>query len=182
MKKILVHLAEGFEEIEALAPIDVLRRAGCNVEIVSMTDNILVKSSRNVSVQADVFFENADYAAADMLVLPGGMPGSKNLDLHEGLKEKLLQADRNGKYIAAICAAPMVLGHLGLLQGRKATCYPGNEKDLIGATSTGKAVEVDENFITAKGAGSSIKFSLTLVEILLGKEKAQEIKSKMMVE
>lgn len=182
MKKILVHLAEGFEEIEALTPVDVLRRAGCTVEIVSMTENLLVRSSRNVGVQADVLFENADYAGADMLVLPGGMPGSKNLDLHEGLREKLLQADRNGKFIAAICAAPIVLGHIGLLQGRKATCYPGNEKDLIGATSTGRAVEVDENFITGKGAGSSIKFSLALVEILLGKDKAQEIKSKMIVE
>jgi 4-methyl-5(b-hydroxyethyl)-thiazole monophosphate biosynthesis len=110
------------------------------------------------------------------------MPGSKNLDLHEGLKEKLLQADRNGKWIAAICAAPMVLGHLGLLQGKRATCYPGNEKDLIGATSTGKAVEIDDNFITGKGAGSSIKFSLALVEVLIGKEKALEIKTKMMVE
>lgn len=182
MKKILVHLAEGFEEIEALTPVDVLRRAGCDVQMVSISGNMLVRSSRNVGVQADILFENANYADADMLVLPGGMPGSKNLDLHEGLKEKLLQADRNGKWIAAICAAPMVLGHLGLLQGKKATCYPGNEKDLIGATSTGKAVEIDDNFITGKGAGSSIKFSLALVEVLLGKEKAQEIKSKMMVE
>lgn len=182
MKKIFIHLAEGFEEIEALTPVDVLRRAGCEVQMVSVSGNMLVHSSRNVGVQADILFENANYSEADMLVLPGGMPGSKNLDLHEGLKEKLLQADRNGKWIAAICAAPMVLGHLGLLQGKKATCYPGNEKDLIGATSTGKAVEIDDNFITGKGAGSSIKFSLALVEVLIGKEKAQEIKSKMMVE
>lgn len=182
MKKIFVHLAEGFEEIEAITPVDVLRRAGCDVTMVSVTGNRMVTSSRNIAVQTDALFEEVDYTKADMLVLPGGMPGSKNLDQHEGLKNKLLEADRSGKFLAAICAAPMVLGHLGLLQGRKATCYPGNEKDLVGATVTGKAVEIDENFITGKGAGSSIKFSLALVEVLCGKEKAQDIKTKMMVE
>ena len=182
MKKIFVHFAEGFEEIEAITPVDVLRRAGCEVSMVSVTGNRMVTSSRNITVQTDFLFDEVDYKKADMLVLPGGMPGSKNLDQHEGLKNKLLEADRQGKWLAAICAAPMVFGHLGLLQGRKATCYPGNEKDLVGATATGKAVEIDQNFITAKGAGSSIKFSLTLVEVLLGKEKALDIKSKMMVE
>ena len=182
IKKIFVHFADGFEEIEGITPVDVLRRAGCDVTMVSVTGNRMVKSSRNVVIQTDMLFEELDYELADMLVLPGGMPGSKNLDMHEGLKNELLIADRKGKWIAAICAAPMVLGHMGLLQGRKATCFPGHEKDLIGATSTGKSLEIDENFITAKGAGVSLKFSLCLVEMLLGKEKAQEIKTKMMVE
>jgi protein deglycase len=182
MKKILIHLAEGFEEIEALTPVDVLRRAGCEALMVSVSGNLQVKSSRGVIVIADKLFEEADYNAADMLVLPGGMPGSKNLDNHEGLKKKLVEANKNGKWLAAICAAPMVLGHLGLLKDKKATCYPGNEPDLLGATPTGSALEVDGNIITSKGAGTSIKFSLALVEALITKEKAHEIKEKMMVE
>jgi 4-methyl-5(b-hydroxyethyl)-thiazole monophosphate biosynthesis len=117
-----------------------------------------------------------------MLVLPGGMPGSKNLDEHEGLKIKIMESNKNGKWLGAICAAPMVLGHLGLLKGKKATCYPGNEPDLIGASCTGKSVEKDGNIITSKGAGVSIQFGLALAEVLVGKEKANEVKIKMMVE
>lgn len=182
MKKIFIHFADGFEEIEALAPVDILRRAGCDVTIVSMMDRKEVTSSRGVKIVADKLFEEMNYAEADMLVLPGGMPGSKNLDEHKGLKDKIVEANKSGKWIAAICAAPMVLGHLGLLKGKKATCYPGNEPDLIGATVTGASVEEDGNIITAKGAGVSVKFGLALAEVLVGKEKADEIKVKMMVE
>jgi 4-methyl-5(b-hydroxyethyl)-thiazole monophosphate biosynthesis len=182
MKKIFIHFADGFEEIEALAPVDILRRAGCDVTIVSMMGRKEVTSSRGVKIVADKLFEEMIYAEADMLVLPGGMPGSKNLDEHHGLKDKIVEANKSGKWIAAICAAPMVLGHLGLLKGKKATCYPGNEPDLVGATVTGAPVEKDGNIITAKGAGVSVKFGLALAEVLVGKEKADEIKAKMMVE
>jgi len=182
MKKVYIHFADGFEEIEALAPVDILRRAGCEVTMVSIMGRKEVTSSRGVKVIADKLFEEMNYDEADMLVLPGGMPGSKNLDEHEGLKNKILAHNKNAKWLAAICAAPMVLGHLGLLKGKTATCYPGNEPDLIGATTTGKAVEKDGNIITSKGAGVSIQFGLMLAEVLVGKEKADEVKAKMMVE
>lgn len=182
MKKIFVHFADGFEEIEALAPVDILRRAGCEVTMVSVMGRKEVSSSRGVKIIADKLFEEVNYAEADMLVLPGGMPGSKNLDEHRELKAKIQEANKDGKWLAAICAAPMVLGHLGILKGKKATCYPGNEPDLIGATHTGASVEKDGKIITAKGAGVSVKFGLALVEALAGKEKADEIKAKMMVE
>jgi protein deglycase len=117
-----------------------------------------------------------------MLVLPGGMPGSKNLDEHQGLKNKLLEAAGKNIWIGAICAAPMVLGHLGLLKNKKATCYPGTEPELLGASFTGKSVETDGNIITGRGAGVSIQFGLKLAEILVGREKAEDVKNKMMVE
>ncbi|MDP4207256.1 MAG: DJ-1/PfpI family protein [Bacteroidota bacterium] len=180
MKKIFVHLADGFEEIEALTPVDVLRRAGCEVTMVSVTGKQQVKSSRGIVVVADKLFEEVNYSDVDMLVLPGGMPGSKHLDEHAGLKEKLVEAEKNGKWLAAICAAPMVLGHLGLLKGKKATCYPGTEPDLLGATPTGSAVEKDGKIITSNGAGSSLKFSFALVEVLINKEKAKDVAAKMM--
>lgn len=182
MKKIFIHFAEGFEEIEALAPVDILRRAGCDVTVVSMTGRKEVTSSRGIKIVAEKLFEEMNYVEADMLVLPGGMPGSKNLDEHQGLKDKIVEANKAGKWIAAICSAPMVFGHLGLLKGKKATCYPGNEPDLIGATATGTSLEKDGNIITAKGAGVSVKFGLALVEALMGVEKADEVKKKMMVE
>ncbi|HEX2936733.1 MAG TPA: DJ-1/PfpI family protein [Bacteroidales bacterium] len=111
MKKIFIHFAEGFEEIEALAPVDILRRAGCDVTVVSMTGRKEVTSSRGIKIVAEKLFEEMNYAEADMLVLPGGMPGSKNLDEHRGLKDKIVEANKEGKWIAAICSAPMVLGH-----------------------------------------------------------------------
>jgi protein deglycase len=182
MKKVFIHFADGFEEIEALAPVDILRRAGCDVTMVSIMGRKEVTSSRGVKIIADKLFEEMNYAEADMLVLPGGMPGSKNLDEHKELKNKLTEHHKNGKLLAAICAAPMVLGHIGILKGKHATCYPGNEPDLIGATCTGKSVEKDGTIITAKGAGVSVQFGLLLAEVLVGKEKADEVKTKMMVE
>jgi protein deglycase len=182
MKKIFVHFADGFEEVEAFAPVDILRRAGCEVTMVSITGKKEVTSSRGVRVIADKLFEEMNYNEADMLVLPGGMPGSKNLDEHNGLRTKLTEANNQGKLLGAICAAPMVLGHLGLLKGKIATCYPGFEPDLLGATCTYKGVEKDGNIITAKGAGVSIQFSLALTEALFGAAKADEIKEKIMME
>lgn len=182
MYTIFVHLATGFEEIEALTPIDVLRRAGQNVQTISIMESKLVKSSRGVEVMADLLFSEADYSKADLLVLPGGMPGSKNLDNHKELHQKLLSANQQGKWIAAICAAPMVLGHLGLLKGKTATCFPGMETELTGAHVTTNAVEISGKIITSRGAGTSLHFALSLVEILCGNEKAREIAKSMVVQ
>jgi 4-methyl-5(b-hydroxyethyl)-thiazole monophosphate biosynthesis len=181
MKNVFVLFADGFEEIEAIAPVDILRRAGANVVTVSITDNIMVSSARKLAIVADAVFSETDFSNADMIVLPGGMPGSKNLDESKNVQKLVLDLFSKGKFIAAICAAPMVLGHLGLLKGKRATCYPGNEPDLVGATITDQPFVIDCNIITGQAAGSSVKFSLALVEVLFGKEKAIEIGKKMLV-
>ena len=122
MNQVTVHLAEGFEEIEAVTIIDVLRRAGIEVIIVSITGKHLVKGSHNIEVKADLLFEEVDYSKGDMIILPGGMPGSKNLNEHEGLKAQIIKYQANEKYLAAICAAPIVFGNLGILNGKSAVC------------------------------------------------------------
>ena len=182
MRNICVHLAEGFEEIEAITIIDVLRRAGFNVETVSITGDMVVRGSHNIKVIADVLFEDVDYSLADMIVLPGGMPGSINLKAHSGLREQILNFNDTNKPLAAICAAPMVLGTLGLLKEKRATCYPGFEDELHGAIITGADVEEAGHIITGKGAGVAIQFALKLVEKFKGIEEACELAKKMIVE
>ncbi len=182
MKKVYIHFADGFEEIEAITPVDVLRRGGCEVTMVSVTGNKLVKGAHGIIFTTDKLFEEVNYNDVDMIILPGGMPGAKNLDNHAGLKAKIVEVNQKGKLVTAICAAPMVLGHLGLLKGKKATCFPGFESDLIGTNSTGKSVEIDGKIITGKGSGVATKFALTLLEALEGKQKADEVKKQMMVE
>jgi 4-methyl-5(b-hydroxyethyl)-thiazole monophosphate biosynthesis len=182
MKKVYVFLAEGFEVVEALTPVDILRRGGCEVYTVSITGNRQVISSHKVPVIADKLFEEVNCGDADMLVLPGGMPGTTNLNNHKALKEALKVKYEKKGWVTAICAAPMILGQLGLLKGRKATCYPGHEPDLLGATFTGNTVEIDENVITARGAGVSLQFGLALLTALEGRAKAAEIKDKMRAE
>jgi 4-methyl-5(b-hydroxyethyl)-thiazole monophosphate biosynthesis len=182
MKKVLIHFANGFEEVEAITPVDVLRRAGCEVITVSVTGKKEVTSTRGVTILADKLFVEADYDQAHMILLPGGQPGSDNLNRHEGLKKQLLTFHQQGKLIAAICAAPLVLGNLGILKGKRATCYPGVESQLTGATCTGNAVEIDGNVITGKGPGVALKFSLALVEKLVDKAKSDELRKAMIVE
>ncbi len=182
MKTIFVHFADGFEDIEALTPVDVLKRAGYDVKMISVTGNKLVSSNHDVRLQTDILFEDADYSNADVLVMPGGMPGAATLNGHEGLRSKIIEHNNAGKLLAAICAGPMVLGQLGLLKGKTVTCYPGFEEKLTGANVTGNLVEVDGNFITGKGPGAAMKFSFTLVEKLSSKDKADELAKKMMVE
>jgi 4-methyl-5(b-hydroxyethyl)-thiazole monophosphate biosynthesis len=179
MGKILIHLADGFEEIEAIAPIDILRRGGCDVVTVSVMGRKEVTSSRGVTVIADTLYAENLYADADMLVLPGGMPGTKNLKDHKGLCEMLLNANQSGKWIAAICAAPTILGSLGLLKGKRATCFPGMEDELIGAIVTGSYVEQDGKIITAKGAGVATDFGFTLLKCIKDEKTALDVKSKM---
>ncbi len=181
MKKVLIHLANGFEEIEAITPIDVLRRAGCEVVTVSVTGKHEVIGAHGITVLADKLFAEQDYDHADMILLPGGQPGSDNLNRHEGLKQQIIAFDHLGKLLAAICAAPLVLGSAGVLKGKRATCYPGVESRLTGATYTGNAVEVDGHIITGKGPGLALIFSLTLVEKLVGKSKVEELKKAMIL-
>ena len=172
-------LADGFEEIEALTTIDTLRRAGLDVEIVSVTPDEIVKGAHGISVLCDKNIVNCDFYDAEMLVLPGGLPGATTLNECEDLRKELLKHASANKAIAAICAAPMVLGNLGLLKGKKVTCYPGFDKYLEGAEYTGAMVEKDGNFITGKGPGAAIDFALALVEHLCGREKVKELKNAM---
>ena len=154
MAKIYVFLAEGFEEIEALTPVDILRRCNQEVAIVSTDD-------------------------ADVLLLPGGMPGSANLNEHEGVRQALLAHHAQGKLIGAICAAPMVLGSLGLLQGRRATCSPGFEKYLTGAEYTADLCTVDGNIITGEGPAASFPYAYKLLSILTDEATSQALQVKM---
>jgi 4-methyl-5(b-hydroxyethyl)-thiazole monophosphate biosynthesis len=132
MKKIFIHFADGFEEIEAITPVDVLRRAGCDVITISITGKKDVHGAHGITVMADKVFDDVNYAQADMIVLPGGQPGSNNLNKHEELKKQIKAFHEQGKFVAAICAAPLVLGSMGILKGRKATCFPGVEPQLLG--------------------------------------------------
>ena len=182
MDQITVHLAEGFEEIEAVTVIDVLRRAGLNVVTVSVTGNLIVSGAHQICVKADMLFEEVDYDMGIMIVLPGGMPGSKNLDEHIRLKSHILDYDNKGKFLAAICAAPLVLGNLGILKGRKAACYPGFEAYLKGADVVLNPFINDNKVITARGVGAALQFSLEIVSILKGEALAEKLRKGMLVE
>lgn len=167
---ITVFLANGFEEVEAITPVDIMRRAGLDVRTVSIYDSPMVTGAHKVPIQADMVFCQVDFSQVDLIVLPGGLPGSTNLDACEPLCQAIKEHTEGGKPVAAICAAPLVLGHLGLLVGRKATCYPGVEPELTGATCTGAMVEVDGNIITGKGPAAAFEFGYTLVEQLKSPE------------
>lgn len=180
MKKVIVPLAEGFEEIEAVTIIDVLRRAGIAVETLSVGLNTGVMGSHGIMVLADRMFEEANFEDVSMVVLPGGMPGSVNLKNHAGLQEVILAFNRSGRYLAAICAAPLVFGELGLLNGRKATCFPGFEQRLHGAELAPDPVVCDGNVITGRSAGYALYFALKLVEILMGRSVAEETGRKLL--
>lgn len=175
MNHILLFLAPGFEEIEAIATIDILRRAALDVKSVSMAGSLNVTGAHGITVEADSLYSEIDPTAAEMLVLPGGMPGTKNLNAHEGLKAALVQYAKADKPLAAICAAPMILGQLGILEGREATCYPGNEVHLKGAILSEYMVVQDGNIITASGPGVAAEFALQIVEHFLGEAKMEEI-------
>lgn len=179
MKKVYVFFADGFEEIEAFASVDVLRRAGFDVVMVSVTDNEIVKGAHHISVFCDINIENCDFYDASLLLLPGGMPGAQTLGECEDLKRALCTAAEKGTTLAAICAAPMVLGQLDLLKGKKATCYPGFEQFLDGASYTAAMVERDGNIITGKGPAAALPFAFTLVKHLAGEAKEKELKEAM---
>ena len=169
---VYVMLADGFEEIEALTVVDVLRRGEVDVKTVSLGDNIAVTGAHSIIVSADVLFDEID-ENIDMIVLPGGMPGTINLDNHAGLKNLLLKLS-DKTYLAAICAAPMVFGKLGLLKNKKATCYPSFEKYLDGAVVSTDRVCVDGKIITSRGPGTALDFAMCIVS-LLKDESAKKI-------
>ena len=182
MKKVYVFFAEGFEEIEAITPVDVLRRAGINVITVSVTGKKQVMGSHNIEITTDALLDEIKSKPADMLILPGGMPGALNLNSNEELKKLIQEYSDEGKQISAICAAPMVLGEMGLLKDKTATCYPGFENHLKGASVTSGPVETSGNIVTGKGVGAAMKFALQLVARLIDKKTSDELAKKMVVE
>lgn len=168
-------LANGFEEIEALAPVDILRRGGVEVKTVSVTGNDFVESAHGVTFKADLKIEDAELGDADLLMLPGGLPGATNLNDHVGVRNALTAQAARGGSIAAICAAPLVLGSLGLLEGRRATCYPGFEKYMTGATYTEELFTIDDNIITGRGPAATLPYSYAILSLLTNEETAQSV-------
>lgn len=182
MSEVYIFLADGFEEIEGLTVVDLLRRAGIDITMVSITGSKEITGAHNIKVIADELFDETGYNNAKMLVLPGGMPGTTHLLEHKKLRELLLRHNSDNKMIAAICAAPSVLGMHGILKGKKATCYPGFEDKLIGAIYTNEKVVEDKNVITSKGLGTAIDFAASIIEQYQGKEAAERIKSSIQYE
>lgn len=180
MNPIYLFFAQGSEEVEALAVVDIVRRAELPIQIVSVTGQKMMEGAHGIKIEADVLFEEADLENASLFVLPGGLPGSYNLADHEGLRQAILKRAEAGGLMAAICAAPLVYGRLGLLKGLKATCYPGFDQELEGAQYTGKFVEQDGLFITGKGPAAVFEFAYTIVERLGGADKAEALKAGML--
>ena len=174
---IYMFLADGFEEVEALCPLDILRRAGLEVTTVGVGGKDSIVGAHGIVVQADIPDIMYRDSAPDMIILPGGMPGSTNLDESKTVDAALRVAAKRGAYMCAICAAPMVLGKRGYLNGKRAVCYPGFEKHLEGATvPEGETVVIDGNIITAKGMGVAFDFGLQLVRVLKDDETAENVK------
>ena len=174
---IAVFFANGYEEIEALTVVDLTRRAGIETWMVSITDEKAVTGSHSITVSMDKTLAEVDFEQVDMIVLPGGMPGTLNLEACEPLMEKVKEFDKAGKYISAICAAPTVFGHLGLLNGKKACCYPSMEDGLVGAEVTYESTAMADHILTSRGMGTAIDFALQIIACFCGKEKAEEQKA-----
>ncbi len=175
MKKIGVFLAEGFEEIEGLTVVDILRRAGIPVTTISITGQKEVCGSHQIKVLADALYGEIDFSGYGGIVLPGGMPGTTNLGSHPGVKETIKAFAAEGKLVAAICAAPSVLGQERILKGKKAACYPGFEDKLEGAEAVFEEVAEDGNIITSRGMGTAIPFALRMAAYVTTEEKAKEL-------
>ena len=172
---VYVFLADGFEEIEALATVDIIRRAEIPVSTVGVGGKF-VTGSHGIKVESDILPDQINRDDLTAVILPGGMPGSINLENSDIVKQTVMYAHNNKKIVAAICAAPMVLGHLGILNDKKATCYSGFEKELTGADVQNAPVCIDGNIITAWGAGAAMGFALEIVTAIYGNDKrAKEI-------
>ena len=172
---VYVLLAEGFEEVEALTPVDLLRRAGVETKLVGVTGET-VCGARGIRVVTDLSMDEIDLAKADMLVLPGGMPGTSNLYADHRVTDAVRAMVQADKYVAAICAAPsIILGGMGLLEGKKATCYPGMEDGMKGAVPVKANCVTDGRIITSCGVGGALDFACALITALCGREKADEI-------
>lgn len=178
MAKTAIFLADGFEEIEALAVVDLLRRAQIGIDMISIMPGKRVMGSHQIPVEADLLFRDlteADLDAYDMLILPGGGVGTKNLEACAPLKEAVARFDAAGKYISAICAAPGIFGRMGLLKGRKATCYPACEEESWGANLVHRETVTDDHILTSRGMGTSIPFGLAIVARFQGEAAAQAL-------
>lgn len=177
MKTAFIFFANGFEEVEALTVVDLLRRANIKTYMISITGDKLVLGAHKIPIITDKLFEEIENEETDLVVLPGGMPGTRNLQAHKGLEKFILHMNELGKFMSAICAAPVVYGNLGLLKGKNVTSYPGFNEELIGANYKEDAVVVDGNFITSRGVGTAIEFSGKLIELLLDESIATQVKS-----
>lgn len=180
MAKVYEFMANGAEEIEALTTVDVLRRAGVEVVMVSVTGGISFTGAHGIEIQCDTTIEQASFGDADMLLLPGGLPGATNLLEHQGVREALSRHAADGGRIGAICAAPMVLGDLGLLRGKRATCYPGFEKYMDDAEYTADVYTVDGNIITGCGPAATLPYAYAILEMLGLKDSADDQREGMM--
>lgn len=172
---VYMFLADGFEEVEALAPLDILRRAGVSISTVGVTGEY-VKGAHDIIVKADILLSDMDKEKIDALILPGGLGGTNNMDASKEVKEIVQYAADNNKLICAICAAPSILGKMGLLQGKEATCYPGFENTFTGGKYIKQSVVKCDNFITSDGMGSAYKFGFEITTALCGREVADNIK------
>lgn len=178
MKTAYLFLATGFEEVEALTVVDILRRGNVDCKTVSVMGDYDVTSSHMVTVRADLLFDEKDMNDGDMIILPGGIPGTPNLKAHKGLNELILNYKNAGKYLAAVCAAPTVYGEMGLLEGKNATCYPGMEDGLTGANKLTDKVVQDGQFVTSRGMGTCIDFGLKLLSLLSDEKLADDVAAK----
>lgn len=171
-------LANGYETIEALAVVDMLKRAGIPITMVSMNDTLSVITAHDIEMKADVLFTDVNISSDDMIILPGGMPGTVNLENNNELCSILREHNAKGGKLAAICAAPRILGKLGILEGKRACCYPGNEDQLSNAIVSMKAVESDRNCITSRGMGTALQFGAAIIEMLSDKATADSVLEK----
>ena len=177
MKKTAILFAKGYEEVEALTVVDLLRRAKIGCEILSVADSGQVTGSHGISIGADGNFSGTDFSQYDGVILPGGMPGTTNLAADERVLALLRSFAAAGKLTAAICAAPTVLAKAGLLEGKKAVCYPGMEEQLTGAKVSFDPVAVYGTVITSRGLGTAIPFALSIVQYFEGRERAEALAS-----
>lgn len=176
--KVAVYFATGYEEIEALAVVDVLRRGNVEVSMVGVSGKTVV-SARGISINMDTTLDEMNHDEIDMMVLPGGVPGIINLEANEKLMSELKSFKEKGKWLAAICAAPSILGNQGLLVGEKATCYPNYESKLMGCEHVDEKVVVSGKIVTGKGAGVAIDFALKILEVLVSKEVSDQVRKSM---
>lgn len=183
MAKIIMFMADGCEEVEALMTVDLIRRAGLEISMVSVSGNQMINGSHGIVMKADEMFESADYSDCEMLILPGGLVGTNNLKAHKGVNEKLAEFNQAGKMVAAICAAPTALAAAGVMKGKKATCYPGMSDGLTenGCAYEDVPVVVSENSITGRSLGAAVDFASAIITHFSGEEAAEKVKKAIVV-
>jgi len=175
LSRTAIFVAEGFEEIEALTVVDLLRRAKIEIQMISVSDSLFITGSHGITVKCDALYGAVDFAELEMIILPGGLPGTTNLEAFKPLMEQLAEFDRKGKYISAICAAPGILGRMGILKGRRACSYPTAEDQLFGAAVQHTQTVLSDHILTSRGMGTAIAFGLAIVARLQGQESADRL-------